>query len=477
MDQNVGTSLYLLHKSFVQVLQNFHAVPRENKLQIRTLTINYSDIDRFEQFILSHLENLTRLDLSKCNIKNVHDNVFDHLIHLSEINLSYNLIESVDTKLFRNNRELKSIWLHNNLLTNFDKNAFLNLNNLEILDLSGNRISKLKGRCLNCPNLKVLRLSNNHIKDVHENAFLQLPMLSSLFLNNNAIATIERVYLANNTKLNQLDLSDNYLRIFKIWMFQNFRYLEILSLTVVGSFEIRTIKNLKFLMRFHLNYKKGTFWWCCRFQETVDQLINLTILKLVFEKFVIGQFCNFSKLQQLESLHIECKYPNENNTVVINLMEHFSRMPHLERLVLVKLNAFRISGQSVEIDNLRHLCLSGVKNDRFVRCFSNFILLEFLDLSFSEIELILPSTFGTLVHLRHLKLQHTNLRSIKSTAFQHNVKLQVLMCSNCRLEAIEDDSFINLHSLRVLNLYGNPSLHSSSNMFNGLDIETCVIIL
>ena len=360
-----------------------------------------------------------------------------------------------------------------NILRGFMLNYFENITNL---DLSYNFIEVLDNQFLVCRNLKVLKINNNHIRVVVRNAFDRLPNLTHLLLSNNEIAELEDNVFRTNRQLIELDLFNNNLRHLHYDIFNGIETLESLSLTVTHSFNIITVERLRQLRRFCLTCKRDPLVWTNRFKRTIENFRLLTVLKLVFDTVEFRHFCEFSRLQQLKHLHIECKEPN-NDPLNVIFSRHFRRMPHLEHLVLVKLNAFRISGQSIEIGNLRHLCLFGVKNDRFVRCFSNFILLEFLDLSFSEIELILPSTFGNLVHLRHLKLQHTNLRSIEATAFQYNVELQVLMCSNCRLEAIEDDSFINLHSLRELDLSGNGALQISPNTFNGLNMETCAIIL
>ena len=477
MGQNVvGTSFTFLYVPLRHVLRELHAMTIANKLRIRKLTVNFCEINRLADVMLYNFENLTDLNLSNCGINNLNTYVFSRLIYLNAINLNFNSISFIPRNLFDGNRNLETILLQDNLLVNIGLITFSFLNRLETLDLSYNFIEVLGLHFLDSRNIKVLKMNNNCIRIVLRNAFYELGNLTHLFLNNNEIEELEDNVFRTNRQLIELDLFNNNLRHLHYDIFNGIESLESLSLTVTHSFNIITVERLRQLRRFYLTCKRDPLVWTNRFRRTIENFRLLTVLKLVCDTVELRHLCDFSRLQQLEHLHIECKEPN-NDPLNVDSSRHFRRMPHLEHLVLDKLNAFRIIDQSGEIGNLRHLSLSGIKNERFHRCFSDYVLLEFLDLSFSKIELILPSTFRNLVHLRHLKLQHTNLRSIESTAFQHNVELQVLICSNCRLETIEDDSFINLHSLRELDLSGNRSLQISHNTFNRLNGETCAIIL
>ena len=476
MDQNVEPSLTLLDKSYLEVLQQLYVINVANKLEIRTLRINFSEIDRFAKFLLKDFKNIVRLDLSNCNIRNIDNNVFYDLIYLNVLNLSSNFIESIDLISFRQNVNLKTIILHNNLLKSVEKNAFIHAQNLVILDLDFNRITELNGEFLNCPSLKTLQISNNRIRKIDRFTFSNLRNLTRLFLNNNEIEVLVSNLLISNQKMVEVDFSDNELSNVGLNVFRDCAVLTFLSLTVTGSFNIRCVEYLKYLKRLILTYKKDSLYWSFHFRDSIEKLLLLTDLKLVFQKVDIHLFCNFSKLKQLKSLHIECIEPSDQRFPII-VTTFFRKMPNLENLVLKKLNAFMISEHTAQIDKLTHLSFVGVKNRQIFLIFATYVLLEFLDLSFSELSKIMPRTFETLVLLKHLKLDYSKLKSIDSMAFRKNVLLETLTCSDCRLETIEDGSFANLRELKLLNLYGNSFLRSSRNVFVGLNCEICVIIL
>ena len=519
---NIETTLTFSNETYLNVLRSLRQI--SNKSNIQTLKITDSVIGHLVTSTFNGFQNIINLDLNRCNIFEFGQKVFDSLIHLNAINLSNNNIVSIENTLFKSNHKLRTIILENNLLYEIASIVFSRLENLQILNLSYNATLVLEHDFLKCTKLKELHLNNCHIENIFTSAFHQLFNITYLALNNNKIEKINEndfQYLKNlkqlnlshnliqkihikafhslvnlsvldlgtnclktvidislfhhNTNLIQLDLSHNDIPQILRGVFKNCRKLKILKLAVSDTFECSSITDLKHLETFELLCKKDVFTMTNHFWCHFKNKSFLTVLKLIFQKIENIRLCEFSHMKNLECLHIECLEPIHSERRMWNLYKIFPDMPPIKKLILKKLNSFKVANISQKSNSLKHLSLSGVKNKYFFSLFSCFVSLEYLDLSFSELEDLNVITFKHLVSLKHLDLSHSKLKFIKSVVFKNNYNLVILNCSHCLIEIIEDDSFANLSNLELLDLRGNSLLAISQNIFSGLNEIACVI--
>ena len=525
MSTDERTSITLYNQEYGSVISTLEAV--YGKFNIKTLKITFTSILELKTYLTVGFDNLTDLELSNCDIYMFADNVFENLINLKVLNLSNNAIFSIEDSLFRTNNQLEMVILKNNLLNSINEVAFSNLKCLEILDLSFNSISVINENCLNCLNLSVLYLSYNNITNIAPTAFQQLPNLMNLTLERNEINCLNEEVFHSLLKLRHLNLSynkinaisdimfkdlislrnlnlkNNVLRIniSRLWFvnchelydinmsnchiynvgqkaFMFCANLMFLNMTVMGNFEISSIKNLQFLIKFKLVYKTeeplrllSNYWLNIKYNKN-----NLAVLILIIQKIDILSFTIFSELKNLNHIHVECKEPRD---IQYNLKFylHFNGLTQLNKLILKRLNRFTVSNLSMDYNNLKYFDLVGVENFDFKFVFVHFRSLVTLNLSYSQINEIGWDVFRYLVKLEHLDLSYTKIKVIFATSFVNNRKLRFLNCSNCRLVSIEDGSFQNLRHLSILDLSRNYHLNVSENIFSVLRNNSCVILL
>ena len=524
MKTHFGVSLSLTNENFADLVT--HLETCSNKSEIVRLQINGIPINIVKQELFDGYSNLTDLNLSNCNINNFEETVFHSLIHLKSIDLSNNAIKLIKYNLFNMNRKLEVIILKHNLLITIGNSVFLLLGSLKKLDLSYNRISTLKSNFIICPSIRVLFLNNNYINNINPLAFCNQANLIHLALHRNKLFNLEPIFdnlinlqhldlsynlitylhlkcfwslvklnylnLKNNnltknitfytliqhSKLIDLDLSDNNITSIRRSTFTNCPNLKILKLAVTFDFEISCIKHLNLLTHFELFYKiKDNFFLMPSFWKNFYNKNHLVIIKLMFQKLNSFVLCNFAIFENLEKLHFESMEPNDLFIHEIRINSNFNGIRKLESLTLKKLNNFTAKEFRFKVNKLTYLNLSGIKNMIFNYEFSSYIHLEYLDLSFSEIQFITENTFRNLVNLEHLQLGFSKLKSIGGMVFNYNRKLEILNCSNCRIETIDEHAFHNLSSLTLLDLSNNFLRNLPTNVFYGVNEETCIILL
>lgn len=150
----------------------------------------------------------------------------------------------------------------------------------------------------------------------------------------------------------------------------------------------------------------------------------------------------------------------------------FPYMPKLEELDLSKCSIYYIEKDIfTPLPNLKSLLLSHNQLITFNTLNSPaFSRLHYLDLSKNPLY-VYSLNFTHFPVLTILDLSFTNLRNIFKNTFQTpSKKLQKLSMCYSRLNYIEDNSFINLDTLKVLDLRGNNILgqHLSTGTFNSL---------
>ncbi|XP_053493184.1 toll-like receptor 8 [Ictalurus furcatus] len=136
-----------------------------------------------------NLTNLTHLDISYNNVKNIPTEVYKYLpITIKRFRLNGNALTSLNWTLMRNFTQLEELILGYNSLTYASRNITQNIPSLRYLDLSHNRISQLAtGFIQGAVNLKMLDLSNNKLSTINQSTFPSKDTnhLNTLWLHNN----------------------------------------------------------------------------------------------------------------------------------------------------------------------------------------------------------------------------------------------------------------------------------------------------
>ena len=525
MDSSLATCLDLRHTTYENVVNCLEAI--SNKSVLKVLKLFETPICKLNNQILNDFRFLIEINLSNCYIYEFENGVFQNAIHLESIDLSNNLIFRVENNLFEMNTKLKTIILKNNLLDDCKITTNSVLEYLEIFDLSYNYISKLEENCLNFPNLKRLHLNYNQIKIVMSRAFEKLPNLTHLLLDHNKLRIVNGIifnplisleylnlnnnlityippsifwkltqlkslyfksnlviqhirdfYFIFNTKLTDLDLSDNI----RITLGKNLFFMcedvANLNLKIHKCFDVSLVRNLTSLKQFELRLESNEqFSLDSNFWNGFENKQSLTTLTLIFQKVRLISLCDFTNLINLISLHIECENPNKNGCD-LKLARIVNRMPKLQKLILKNLNSFIVTEFRLLRNNLNYFDITGVKNGTFENSLFTFKHLKYLNLSFSELGEIGNNVFFYLTNLEHLDLSHTKITSIRSLVFNNNRKLRFLNCSNCLITHIDHFAFRNQSNLSMLDLSNNQfGRKLSPRVLFGLRMESCCIFL
>jgi hypothetical protein len=239
--------------------------------------LNYFNCIKINQLKFgNHMQNLTKLVLTECNLKSIIGEMFQGLDNLINLNLS------------------------KNELCELNAACFAALKQLKMLNLTKNRIKNLNVKCFeHSTKLEILDLSYNSINEAHPERFASLRMLDQL----NLKRSFANIY-QKGEKLNENDRQS------------------ILAPTgdVIKTHELdaRNFQGLENLSR--LNMSGNGIKYLLLKTNTYDQLINLKELHL---EYIITSIKAewFNKLQNLQVLNLTgCCIKNGLKDNVFNLL-------------------------------------------------------------------------------------------------------------------------------------------------------------
>ena len=142
---------------------------------------------------------LHKIQLTRCNVKFIGQSMFTRVQNLQALDLGQNLIEHLEPDSFSGLNRLVTIALENNYLTHLPIGLFDGMDRLSHVLLRGNRLESIAAATFShLFSLKEIDLSGNHLRHVSDEA---MGRESSDF-----------------TQLTNIDLSDNELQDFPIWL-------------------------------------------------------------------------------------------------------------------------------------------------------------------------------------------------------------------------------------------------------------------
>lgn len=114
-----------------------------NELDLKHFKCNGCDLAELSVEMTSGFKQLQTLDLINCGITQITKSFFNHSKNISKINLSRNNIKSLDDNLFKVQQQLTTLDLSNNQICNISGSSLGNIASLSILKLSYNAINKV----------------------------------------------------------------------------------------------------------------------------------------------------------------------------------------------------------------------------------------------------------------------------------------------------------------------------------------------
>ena len=199
-----------------------------NKLFQNKLNINKEDYESYislREFNIKYNLNFDNICIEEINLNLRHTGkeIFEYLNKikfkgLTKLYLSRNDIKNINLLERANFQELKELYLSGNEISDITILGKVNLDNLEILDLNHNKISDITIlEKAHLKNLKELYFSDNDISNINSLEKIDFEKLNKLNLSYNYISDINVFGKVNLKNLNELDLVgnkiDNYLLI------------------------------------------------------------------------------------------------------------------------------------------------------------------------------------------------------------------------------------------------------------------------
>ncbi|KAK4311617.1 hypothetical protein Pmani_016904 [Petrolisthes manimaculis] len=353
------TSLYL------QRLGLDRLPPLGDLPSLRSLDLGSNKVKSVDNLSLTGLPNLQELDLSKNQLTSLTSRAFVN-ITLIRLNLSRNMIARLDTNSFQHLGSLAELKLSRNRLTpaTFNRSApvFTNLTNLRLLDLNGNRISRLQGLMFeDLKKLKILKLRRNEVASFSDGVFYGLDAIDKLYLDYNNMTVVHKGLLFGLGSLTHLALSHNHIdsirpdswkstqRLVSLDLSQN-RLVSLREGTFRGLGDLTTLK-LSFNHLAHIEHNS--------FQPTT----SLTVLELDHNQLRwsvednSGAFSSLGVLKSLslaynsiETIHAETFVPMSSLTTLDLLGNQLRTLPHNPFSTLLHLTTLHLNTSSLVCD-------------------------------------------------------------------------------------------------------------------------------
>lgn len=143
----IGHTLISLRISHGLGMQMFQ-IPHESFRQLtalEALDLSNNKLKTLNDNSFHFMNNLVSLELHDNQIDSLQKGTFQSDIHtkLTVVSLRYNNLKQLQTHSFVDLEELNAIYLDDNRIETIEKRAFMNLDHLKLLNLRGNKLSKI----------------------------------------------------------------------------------------------------------------------------------------------------------------------------------------------------------------------------------------------------------------------------------------------------------------------------------------------
>ncbi|KAK0079520.1 hypothetical protein PV325_001105 [Microctonus aethiopoides] len=317
-----------------------------NLINLTSLDIGYNNLTQLPGHIFTATPNLRTLDLRSNYLTTLQSGTFA-LEYLETLNLRDNRLEALRKQAFHGMPSLQQLDISGNSLFQISTEQFRNLRNLRILNISRNRIRSLPRDIFEGTRIELLDLSYNKITIVPSPTFLEVAYtLRDLNLAENFIEHLDALAFPTS-QLTSLNLANNHLTILPDNSFVSLTKLQSLNLS-----QNYLQANFKELLHY-LPGLRHLYMINCGFRQIpILPLTNLNILDLSF-----NDIDNIKQVDTQYFPHLKVlKLVNNSLTAVPNVKLQFLRQldlsynpieeltrdtfvvyPRLEDLVLRKL--------------------------------------------------------------------------------------------------------------------------------------------
>ncbi|XP_041376586.1 insulin-like growth factor-binding protein complex acid labile subunit isoform X2 [Gigantopelta aegis] len=516
------------------LISNIPSYAFGNLTELNVTFLDHNVIATIYPFAFGNLLTLNSVDLRNNQITDIMKNAFSGCPLLARVTLTTNYLDSVDDDAFEYAQSVKYLSLSANRFKvipsvkhltglqslimegNQVRNAtfpisFLDVHNLNDIVLSNNPIGVLTNntfRHLQNSNVRKLEISRCNIKSVDNVTFSYLNKLQSLRIGQNPLDAeqLEKILSGlRNSEIVSLDIRNLQLdgkipsNTFAILRNSSLRYL-LMSNNKIKAIPDKAFANLPKLLTIDLS--------ACKIEdvsETAFENLAITILFLHDNSLTAVPKGLPPSIQKL--------YLNGNNIVSL-ADESFYNLKNVREIHLSK------NG----IHELHENCFTGVRNLRKLymdsnkiatlprKLFNPLIRIVSLDLSRNNLKVIplTPGLFTTLSSLENLSLADNQCHSLPLDIFQglsslmhinlkNNdfgpifagdrysqlltglTKVQTIDLSNNNISVLRDATFMDLTSLKELNLEKNRisnwgrDLFASTNSLKTLDLSNNMI--
>ncbi|XP_075694974.1 uncharacterized protein LOC142661461 [Rhinoderma darwinii] len=371
--------------------------------------------------------------------------------------------------------------------------CFLAYENSKYANCIGQGIVNLAKAIQDLPNkTQWLNVSQNGIVIVEHKTFFHLPNLLELQLNRNQISIVQARAFKNLKNLHLLDLSYNLIQRLDNWDMNDFTDLKILN---INHNRINTIQSMSLTALNHLQELNLSFNYITNFTTVAEAVKNLAeISRLNLSCNLVSNFSNNQRLIALQSLNIldmscntigvlDLSYlymPNltglmvmKNNMSVINVSS-FSNVPNLAQVNFDE-NPLNISSLlGIELPNLTELHWSSMRpqldNELSIPCqvFQSLPKLRVLYIMHSKISHSSIGKIGECTNLTSLILSTSAFRKLTKRDLQMFRYIKVLYLNKCKIEEIQNTTWIGLKSLHTLILERNSISYLKDRLFSPL---------
>ncbi|KAJ3639851.1 hypothetical protein Zmor_003186 [Zophobas morio] len=470
--------------------------------------------------------------VTDCSDSNLTEIPYDELsLNVYVLDMNNNRI--TDVRPFPGDIKMRRLQMADNRMTELKKSSFAELNYLIDADFSENMITKVDPDSFDdSPGFITLELQGNPLEPV-DGPFLSIKSLLYLDISNCGLKYLNPLFFANITALSTLDLSGNPLGVIDNKVLEPLSSLETLkmndcNLTYIANYAFVSLENLKNL-ELSGNMLITTDW-----SSVLDYLLRLEYLDLrnagikhlpeiVFsnntylrtlilaenELSDIDVAQTLGKLQQLDSLDlsfcnltlplsedsfinatkIRSLYLSGNSLFASDLLVALAPLSNLEKLSLSNCGLTRLPDTFRNFKSLQELDIShNPLNDAFVKLLTPLDKLEYLNMGYSNLSYIAPTSFLKMTNMKRLVLTGNDLYSLEAGVFGNLTKLESLELNFCGLRRpINATLFFNnltYTDLKELQLAGNPLQFSKSgpllpkqlSRLEKLDLSNCDLI-